>query len=210
MLQNSRTDQPLPFFDSTYLGRGSAAQQAVFRILKNSGIMEKLWGYTPVLAGTFPLDIQVAGSDLDILCCFASATLFTTVLENAFGAEPGFLIRHVTIRGVESVVCSFETGHAGSDNGDGNNEPGRGHLNPGNSQPIPVEIFGQPLPVTDQMGYRHLLIEAAILEREDRISPGFRKKIVALKKQGIKTEPAFCQLLGLKGDPYLALLEYQP
>lgn len=41
-----------------------------------------------------------------------------------------------------------------------------------------------------------------------RKKPECRKQIRHLKKQGIKTEPAFCYLLGLKGDPYSALLNY--
>ena len=35
----------------------------------------------------------------------------------------------------------------------------------------------------------------------------FKNEIKELKAKGIKTEPAFAKLLGLKGDPYLELLK---
>ena len=35
-----------------------------------------------------------------------------------------------------------------------------------------------------------------------------KEEIVSLKKQGYKTEPAFCKVLGLKGDPYHSLIQY--
>ncbi|MNY83296.1 hypothetical protein D3C86_2259750 [compost metagenome] len=38
----------------------------------------------------------------------------------------------------------------------------------------------------------------------------FRQHIIELKKQGLKTEPAFAQALGIKGDPYLELLKLYP
>lgn len=67
------------------------------------------------------------------------------------------------------------------------------------------EIVGQPIPVRDQSAYRHMITEWNILNARDE---GFRSKILALKKSGVKTEPAFAQLLGLNGNPYEALLNY--
>jgi len=49
-----------------------------------------------------------------------------------------------------------------------------------------------------------MIIEHAIL----KLDPSVKKEILSLKKQGYKTEPAFCKVLGLKGDPYLSLIQY--
>jgi hypothetical protein len=69
-----------------------------------------------------------------------------------------------------------------------------------------VEIFAQDIPADQQMAYLHLLKEYALLEKYGAV---FKRKIIALKKNGIKTEPAFCKLLGIKGDPYAGLLGYE-
>jgi hypothetical protein len=67
------------------------------------------------------------------------------------------------------------------------------------------EIVGQPVPVTEQIAYRHMVVEWNILAAND---DAFRGEIIRLKKSGMKTEPAFAQLLQLDGDPYQALLSY--
>lgn len=51
-----------------------------------------------------------------------------------------------------------------------------------------------------------MVIEHEILKSRDE---EFRLEIIKLKQNGYKTEPAFAHLLGLKGDPYIALLEYK-
>lgn len=69
-----------------------------------------------------------------------------------------------------------------------------------------VEIFGQNLPTRQQLGYRHMLIEYQMLcERGE----DFRQQVIALKRQGYKTEPAFAKLLELEGDPYQQLLRFE-
>ena len=47
--------------------------------------------------------------------------------------------------------------------------------------------------------------ERVILKEMD---PEFRSRIIDLKNEGFKTEPAFAKLLGLEGDPYLSIIQY--
>lgn len=101
---------------------------------------------------------------------------------NAFSACESFAVRKNAIHGSETIIANFYI--------DG----------------FEVEIFGQDILVSKQYGYRHMIIEHAILQLE---GDDFRKEIIRLKEQGYKTEPAFAKLLGLEGDPYLALLDYK-
>ena len=65
------------------------------------------------------------------------------------------------------------------------------------------ELFAQAIPVEQQHGYVHMLIEARLLD----LFPEAREAIRALKRDGLKTEPAFGQYFGIMGDPYAALLD---
>lgn len=66
------------------------------------------------------------------------------------------------------------------------------------------EIYGAPHPVWEQNAVRHMLIEDRLLQER---GSEFREQVLELKRCGIKTEPAFAQLLGLSGNPYQALLD---
>ena len=72
------------------------------------------------------------------------------------------------------------------------------------TQTFTIEFFGQNTPVQQQHAYKHMLIEHKILQK---MGPEFKAAIIKLKKEGLKTEPAFAKLLGLTGNPYTALLE---
>ncbi|MBD3581502.1 DUF4269 domain-containing protein [Flavobacterium selenitireducens] len=172
----------IDFSDIGYLATGNQRQKRVYKVLVDGDIMRRLASFDPILIGTFPIGIDVASSDLDIGCCFESQTGFIAKLESEFSNEQAFMLRKANLHGLETVVCNFIfSGYE-------------------------FEIFGQPLPVRSQMGYRHMVIEYKILEEKGET---FRSEIIRLKLAGMKTEPAFAQVLQLEGDPYLALLEFE-
>ncbi|HEX5657526.1 MAG TPA: DUF4269 domain-containing protein [Polyangiales bacterium] len=125
--------------------------------------------YKPTLVGTFPLGLQVEGSDLDLVCEAHDLDAFERVV-SAFGAPQ---------RARDASVTRFAI--AG----------------------VPVEVFAQPVPVTEQLAFRHMVIEGRLLML---FGEPLRAQVLALKRAGVKTEPAFAQVLGLSGDPYTELL----
>jgi hypothetical protein len=161
------------------LAHGSAVQRAAHRALTAAGVMRTLSSYTPVLAGTIPLGIDVAGSDLDVICEAHDLAAFERALRGAFGACPGFAVERAVVRGVPACIASFTAGG------------------------FPVEVFAQPRPVREQDAVRHLRMEARVLAAAG--ADGLRA-IRELRSGGLKTEPAFAAFLGLAGDPYEAVL----
>lgn len=164
-----------------YLLAGSPRQRRAYAVLQELGIWTTLGAFDPVLAGTIPLGIEVAGSDLDIICAVSSAARegFINILRRQYGHLPAFRLAQSHISGHETVVCSFR--YADEE----------------------LEVFGQPIPTNQQNAFRHMAVEHALLQAggED-----WRVAVQHLKTQGIKTEPAFATLLQLPGDPYAALL----
>ena len=73
-------------------------------------------------------------------------------------------------------------------------------------QDFQIEIFCQPVPVKQQLAYRHMIIEYWLLNTRGTL---FKKKILDLRAGGLKTEPAFAEVIGLDGDPYDALLTFE-
>jgi len=68
---------------------------------------------------------------------------------------------------------------------------------------LAIELFCQKIAPLKQNAHRHLRIEGRLLKM---LGTNFKNKVIELKSSGIKTEPAFGQLLDLN-DPYKQLLE---
>jgi hypothetical protein len=168
--------------DLTYLKKGNHRQRQAYTALHSLGLFDQLAIYSPTLAGTIPLEIDVYTSDLDILCQAEDLHGFAAEVTSLFGDRRGFQIKSKAIRGVETVIARFE--HAG----------------------FPIEIFAQPVAVERQNGYRHMLVEHRLLELGGE---EMREAIHLLKQAGVGTEPAFARYLHLPGDPYQAVLDLE-
>jgi hypothetical protein len=173
--------QLVDFTTIDYLKTGNDKQKQLHEVLQRSRIFDILAEFSPILAGTFPIEIDIPGSDFDILCCFANPDYFSSVLKENFQTQDGFTRQEMEMEGERIVLANF------------------------NLDGFPVEIFGQNIPVLQQRAFRHMIVENRILQEKGE---AFRKEIIRLKIAGVKTEPAFAQLIGIEGDPYLGLLEY--
>ncbi|KAF2082791.1 DUF4269 domain-containing protein [Flavobacterium sharifuzzamanii] len=170
------------FKDISYLKTGNSKQQAAFHILTKYQVLENLTEFDPILVGTIPINIDIENSDLDIVCYWQNKSAFIERIKHLFEKENRFSIREIVIDNKESVVANFFI------------------------ETFEIEIFGQNIPTELQNGYRHMVIEDQILRSRDE---NFRLAIIKLKERGIKTEPAFAMLLGLKGNVYQELLDYK-
>lgn len=166
------------FHDITYLHSGTEKQIKAHQVLTEKKILEKLSAFSPILVGTIPINIDIEGSDLDIICYVQDKATFIKTLTNLFQNEKGFTISENP--SLQSVKANFFIDQ------------------------FEFEIFGQNIPTVMQNAYRHMLIEHKILLEKGET---FRREIIKLKNHGIKTEPAFARLMGLKGDAYQILLQ---
>ncbi|MFE4712918.1 DUF4269 domain-containing protein [Paenibacillus sp. NPDC056722] len=168
------------WLDISYLQQGTALQKEVHALLARLNVMNLLNNYHPVLVGTIPLGIQVEGSDLDIICEVHDLEAFAAQVGLHFGEMDKFSCESRIVAGIPRIKINFTV---------------EGWL---------VELFGQPRSSREQNGYIHMVVEARVL---NILGASFRRQVIELKRQEVKTEPAFARLLQLEGDPYQAMLE---
>ena len=162
-----------------YLKHGNKKQKSAYLDLKKHTVLDRLLAFNPILTGTIPIDIDIPNSDLDIICECKNHDAFSLFLKQQFSEYQDFKVYQTIQNTIPSTIATFKTDQ------------------------FLYEIFGQGIPSKQQNAYRHMLIENEILKQKGH---QFIKDIVSLKLKGFKTEPAFAKLLGLKGNPYLALL----
>lgn len=104
---------------------------------------------------------------------------FNDEVQSRYGKLERFTLNELTVQEIPTMICNFTFEY------------------------MDFEIFAQPIPVVEQNAYRHMIIEHHLL----MTFPLIRDEIIHLKRQGLKTEPAFAKVLGLSGDPYEELLK---
>lgn len=171
----------IDFTKIDYLKSGNERQKRAYQVLSKHHLIEKLKRYSPVLAGTIPIEIDIEGSDLDIICVadLKFKEDFLNDILNCIPHDAEIKVEYPILDGENWITINFML------------------------EEFPIEIFGQNKPVKEQNAYRHMLAEYRILQekRDD-----FKQQIIELKKQGVKTEPAFGILLKLE-NPYEDLLK---
>ncbi len=170
---------PPDWFDPSYLLAGNVQQQDAYEELRSAQVFTRLAAYDGVLVGTIPIDLATKSSDLDLICEVENLSEFSQLAQAWFGHFEAFSFHYRESRGVTSLVVRFRV------------------IN------WPIEIFAQPVPVRNQYAFRHMVKEYELLQQHGE---KLRSAVLVLKKEGVKTEPAFAQVLGLQGDPYEALL----
>jgi hypothetical protein len=168
-----------------YLKSGNERQQKAYQLLSKYRFFEKLKVYSPILAGTIPIEIDVEDSDLDIICevnfSFEEDFLDELLMvSKCIPENTDVQVNYPVINGEKCIVLNFVL------------------------EDFPIEIFGQNKPTTQQNAYLHMMAEYRILQEKGE---EFKQKIIQLKQQGMKTEPAFGLLLGLE-NPYEDLLKF--
>ena len=159
----------------SYLADGTARQRDALRVIRELRLWENLAAYTPALAGTVPLGIDVEDSDLDIICQSDDLGDFICDVTELASRIDGLFVEECEVLGVRTVIASFR------------------------HEEWWIELFAQPVPVPEQYACLHLLVEARLLEIGGKAA---RDAIRELKRKGLRTEPAFARYFGIAGDPY--------
>jgi hypothetical protein len=147
--------------------------------LGECGVLDVLAPFHPRIGGTPPLGLDLPDSDIDVLCFAPDAHAFTDTVWHNFSNAPAFTAKQL-VRAPKPVVVSFEV--AG----------------------WRIELYGEATPVEQQRGWRHFAVEQRLLALG---GDNLLEAVLALRQQGMKTEPALATALRLRGDPYLALLD---
>ncbi len=147
------------------------------RAIRNARLLAVLASFDPHVVGRPPLGLDLPASDIDVLCHAPDPISFTSALWRAYADRRHFSIRQWIDR-TRPVIASFEA--------DG----------------WRFELFGATRPVHQQDGWRHFDVERRLLRLG---GAAFRRRVMDHRAQGLKTEPAFAAVLGLEGDPYLAM-----
>jgi len=173
-----------------YLSVGSERQKRAYLALRELDLFSSLASWTDnemeigigsALAGSVPLDLAVDDSDLDIVTFAKDIKQAAALFRSKLSGLHNFSSSRGIVLGTATLVTKFDFGGEA------------------------FEIFTQSVPLPQQNAVVHMLIEERFLILG---GPTFREKVMALRRLGAKTEPAFGEVLGLE-EPYRDLLQLE-
>ncbi len=150
-----------------------------FHSLQELNLLNELKSFSPLIAGTIPLGIAIESSDVDILLTASNFDDLSQLMKKNYSHFKGFKIQERIHQKEPTWICQFQF------------------------KGIAFELFAQETDSVHQKAYRHFQVEERLLKIGGK---SLQQKILALKKDGYKTEPAFAKVLKLQGDPYESLL----
>src|SRR5262249_10806095 len=125
--------------------------------LQRTDVMAVLAPYDPHVAGTPPLGLDLPDSDIDIACEVRDFEACAALLTEHVGDRPDFAVQ--ARLDLDAMIVRFR------------------------AWDWPFEIFGQALPVAQQHGWRHFVIERRLL---DLGGPTLTQAIMTLRLRGLK------------------------
>ena len=111
-------------------------QRAAEDALQRSQIMRSLAAYSPTVVSTIWAGLDIASSDIDVVCQYTDQEQFKTILTSACSHFPGFNI----VDNHEYVVARFT------------------------ADQFEIEVFASALPIDQQAGYIHFLVMQRLVE----------------------------------------------
>lgn len=147
--------------------------------LTREGVWDALARFHPVMAGSIPLGLDTDASDVDVLVEALDLETFRRVCKRTWGSHPDFFLVDRVWQDLPAVICRVRV------------------------DSLLCEMFAQAQPVALHRGFRHLIAEWRLLTAG---GDALYQAVRAARRRGLKTEPAFAEVLRLEGDPYVALL----
>ena len=158
-----------------YLSQGSERQQALHRLLVEERLLERVAPLDVACVSSICLELDLPESDVDIICEDTPDGSFAELARKEFEEHDDFLLRQFRRSEEQITVASFRL---------------RGFA---------IEFFATAKPIELQNAWKHLTAFSRLLRFGGEV---LRERVVELKLKGLKTEPAFAEVLCIGGDPY--------
>lgn len=147
----------------------------IYKRVSDSRILSVLKEFDPLIAGTFPLELNNKDSDVDLILNCNDLKLLSQILNESYGNLEDFKEDNLSVRNIPSYIANFSF------------------------ESVKFEIFAQDKPSVQQRAYVHFQTQEQLLKLGGQ---KLKNEVLKLRNDGLKTEEAFCKALNLTGDVF--------